>query len=109
MGCDYYIQKILRIYFEDNDYLSFVVDRERGYYFNIYDEDEEDYETKLNEYIKECLTPKMDPIIIYDNQFKNSTYETKYKSIVENFMKDCGRLFSDITKIIKVEVRSERN
>ena len=108
MGCDYYIQKMLRIYFED-DYLNCLLDRERGYYFNIYDEDEEDYETKVNEYRRKCLTPKMESILIYNNQFNNSTYETKYKSIVENFMKDCGRLFSDITKIIKLEVRYERN
>ena len=110
MGCDYYIQKVLRIYFEDDDYLCFVIGTERGYYMNIYDEDEEEYETKLNEYLKECLTPKMEPIILYNNgAFNKSTYETKYKSIVENFMKDCGKVFSDITKIIKVEDRYERN
>jgi hypothetical protein len=107
MGCDYYIQKVLRIYFED-DYLSFVVDTERGYYMDIYDEDEEDYETNVNEYIKQCLTPKMEPIIIYNGAFNKSNYDTKYKSIVESLIKDCGKKFSDITKIIKVEVRYER-
>jgi len=106
MGCDYYITKVLRIYFGDH-YLSFVIERENGYYFSIYDEDEEDYETKIEEYIKECLTPKMEPIIIYDNKF-NKTYETKYKSFVEDLLKDCGKHFSDVTKIIKVEVRYDR-
>ena len=105
MGCDYYITKVLRIYFGD-DYLSFVIERERGYYFSIYDEDE-DYETEKEEYIKQCLTPKMEPIIIYDNKF-NTTYETKY-NIVEDLLKDCCKIFSDVTKIIKVEVRYERN
>jgi len=110
MGCDYYIQKLLRIYFEDDDYLSFVVGTERGYYIDIYDEDEEDYERKINDYIKECLTPKMKPIIIYNNGvFNKPTYETKYKYIVENFMNDCGKKCSDITKIIKIEDRYERN
>ena len=107
MGCDYYIQKVLRIYFEDDDYLCFVVETERGYYMDIYDEDEEDYETKVNEYKKKCLTPDIEPIIIYNGAFNKSASETKYKSIVENFMNDCGKKFSDITKIIKVEHRYE--
>jgi hypothetical protein len=51
----------------------------------------------------------MEPIIIYDNKFNKSTYETKYKSIVENFIKNCGKNFSDITKIIKVEKIYERS
>ena len=109
MGCDYYIQQVLRIYCQDDNYLSFVIDSERGYYIDMYDEDEEDYETKVNEYIKECLTPKMEPIIIYNDKFNKSTYETKYKAMVEKFINDCGKEFSDITKIIKVEVRYERN
>ena len=106
MGCDYYIQKVLRIYFED-DYLCCIVGSERGYYMDLYDEDEEDYELKVNEYTKECLTPKMEPIILYNGSFNKSSYETKYKSIVENFMNDCGKKFSDITKIIKIEDRYE--
>ena len=92
-------------YFEDDDYLSFVIESEKGYYFSIYDKDE-DYETEKEEYIKQCLTPKMEPIIIYDNKF-NTTYETKY-NFVEDLLKDCGKHFSDVTKIIKVEVRYER-
>ena len=109
MGCDYFIIKVLDIYCENDDYLTLEIDRERGYYYYVYDSDEDDYETKVNEYIKECLTPKMEPIIIYDNKFNKSTYETKYKSIVENFIKNCGKNFSDITKIIKVVKIYERS
>ena len=110
MGCDYYIQKVLHIYCEDDDYLRFILGTERGYYLDLYDEDEEDYKTKVNEYIKGCLTPKMNPIIIYNNGvFSKPTYETKYKSMIEHFMKDCHKKYSDITKIIKVEERYERN
>lgn len=111
MGCDYYIQNELHVYFEDEDYSSLEVEREcRGCYYddNVFDESKEDYETKVNEYIKECLTPKMKPVVIYDNNFNKPLYEIKYKPIVENFMKDCGKKISDITKIIKVEVRYER-
>ena len=109
MGCDYYITEVLDIYFEDNHYLRFVIDSERGYYHHVNVEYDEDYETKVNEYIKVCLTPKIEPIVIYDNKFNKSTYETKYKSMVEDFMKDRGKMFSDITKIIKVEKIYERS
>jgi hypothetical protein len=61
--------------------LTLELNRERGYYNFIYDEDEEDYETKENEYIKKCLTPRIKPIVIYINgNFNKPTYETKYKS-----------------------------
>ena len=110
MGCDYYIIKFLRIYFENDDVLSLEIDRESGYYYYAYDSDDEDYETKVEEYIKECLTPNMESINIYcNNKFNKSNHETKYKSIVEKFMNERGRKFSDITKIIKVEERYERN
>jgi hypothetical protein len=59
--------------------------RQRKGILYLYDEDE-DYESKVNEYIKECLTPKMEPIILYNGAFNKFAYETKYKSIVENFM-----------------------
>ena len=110
MGCDYYILKNLRIYCENDYYLSLEIDRERGYYHYVYDSDDEDYETKVDEYIKKCLIPIMKPIILYNNnKFNKSNYETKYKSIVEKYMNDYGKQFSDITKIIKVELRYERN
>lgn len=108
MNSDYYIQKVLHIYLDD-EYLRFIVGTEKGYYMDIYDEDEEYYETKINEYMINCSPPKIESIIIYDNKFNKSTYETKYKYIVENFMKDCGKKFSDIIKIIKIEERYERN
>ena len=109
MGCDYYITKVLNIYCENDDYLRFVIDREKRYYHYVYDSDDEAYETEVNEYIKKCLTPQTEPIVLFNNKFIKSNYETKYKSIVERFIKDCGKKFSDITKIIKVEQRYERN
>ena len=112
MGCDYYIQKVLYIHFEDDNYLRFTIGTERGYYHSVYDSDDEteDYDRKLIEYKKKCLTPQMKPIIIYENSvFSKPIYNTKYKSMVETFTKDCGKNFSDITKIIKKEERNERN
>jgi len=110
MGCDYYIVKYLCIYFDDNDVLNFEIERERGYFLNdIGDEDEDDYDKKWEEYIKGVLTPQMKPIIIYNNgMFNKPMSETKYKSIIEQFIKDHGNKWSEITKIIKEEGRYER-
>ena len=73
-----------------------------------YDEDEEDYQEKMNEYIKITLTPRMKPILIYNNNsFNTSTFEIKYKTTVENELHDYDKKWSEITKIVKVEVRRD--
>jgi hypothetical protein len=110
MGCDYYILKLLRIYHSENEYLEIELDRERGYYDDIpFDEDADDYEDKLNEYIEQILTPKMSPITIYaNNSFNKSSCESIYKGLVENEISKLNMQWGDITKIIKVEERRER-
>jgi hypothetical protein len=113
MGCDYYIVKYLCIYFNDNDndVLNFEIERERGYFGDhLGDEDEDDYEKKREEYIKGVLTPQMKPITIYNNgMFNKPMSETKYRSSIEQFIKDHGKKCSEITKIIKEESRYERS
>ena len=109
MGCDYYIIKFLNIYYNDIDYLVIELDREKGYYNFQYDEDCDDYTDKENEYIKNCLTPEMKPIIIYiNNSFNKINSETKYKILIENEINKSGKKWCEITKIIKVEDRFER-
>jgi hypothetical protein len=61
MGCDYYIVKYLRIYYNDDTCESVKVSRENGYYYFDIDSDEENY-YKIN-----ILNPHMKPIVIYDN------------------------------------------
>ncbi len=108
MGCDYYIVKNLNIYYNDNDYLVVELNREKGYYNFEYDDDEDDYEDKVNEYIKFCLTPEMKPIIIYvNNCFNKVNFEIKYKTLIENEINKYGKKWCEITKIIKVEERYE--
>jgi hypothetical protein len=109
MGCDYYIVKSLHIYYNDNDYFEIELDRERGYYHDMYDEDQEDYDEKINEYIKHILTPKVKPIIIYNNNcFSKSLLEMKYKSLVETEINKYNKKWNEIIKIIKIESRYER-
>ena len=52
------------------------------------------------------LTPKMKPVSIYNNcKFKSLSFETKYKHFVENELNRYNKVWSEITKIIKVEER----
>jgi hypothetical protein len=109
MGCDFYIVKSLQICLNDERYLYVVLERERGYYSWDYDEDEEDYDEKVKAYKARQLTPTMKPIVVYENHgFRQSSLETKYKTLVEETIKDQGREWSDIVNVVKVEERYER-
>ena len=109
MGCEYYIFKVLHIYYNDTEYLDVTLHRKRGYYdYEEQDEDEadEDYNNRVNDYINYILTPKMKPVAIYNNcKFNSLSFETKYKHFVENELNRYNKKWSEITKIIKVEER----
>ena len=108
MGCDYYIIKVLQIYYSDNEYLEVEINRERCYY-NDYqlDEDAEDYDEQLNNYIiEDILNVKMVPITIYSNSmFNKLSCESKYKGLVENELNKHHKTIFDVVKIVKVEKR----
>jgi hypothetical protein len=88
MGCDYYIEKQLNIYFNNDDYLLLTVEKDRGYYNHNYDEDDDEYDIKVNKYKTTCLTSTFEPIIKYsNNNFNKPTTEQKYKFIIEKFIK----------------------
>lgn len=103
MGCDYFILKLLHIYYNNSEYLEIELDRQRGYYDD--DEDEEN----INKYIEHTLTPKTEDIVIYsNNNFNKPSLEEKYKILVENKIRKYRKKWCEITKIIKVEERYER-
>lgn len=110
MGCDYYIIKVLQIYYEHNEYLEFELNRERSYYrYEDFDEDADDYEVKLKEYIKNCLTVQIEPIVLYkDGAFNKTLSEIKYKTLVENQINKYDIKWHNVIKIMKVEKRHER-
>lgn len=110
MGCDYYIFKLLHVFFNETDYLEIQLDIERGYFDDLqFDEDADDYDEKVVEHIKEVLTPKVAPIMIYENgSFNKSSCESKYRLMVETEIFEHDKVWSDIIKIIKVEERRER-
>lgn len=109
MGCDYYIIKSLVIRFEDDTTSYVELERERGYYGWDYDEDEPDYQEKVAAYKERLLTPRMEPIVIYENNgFANSILETKYKLSVEDELKEQDKTWCSIVDIVKMEQRYER-
>jgi HD superfamily phosphohydrolase len=110
MGCDYYILKLLHIYYSETDYVELELTRERGYYDDLqFDEDADDYDEKVSEHIREMLTPKTEPIVIYiNNRFNKLSCAEKYKTIIETEINQRDKKWCEITKIIKVEERQER-
>jgi hypothetical protein len=99
MGCDYYTVINLYIYFNDNEYNYLTVELDRHNNNIPYDDHDEDDEEKMDEYIKSILRPKMKPIIIYDNNnFNTLSFETKYKSLVEDKINERNKKWCDIKK-----------
>ena len=107
MGCDYYIYKKLYIYYKnDRNTTLILLEHDRGYFYEInIDEDEEDYEEKIEKSIQEQLEPKMKPISIYLNDvFCKPSFEEKYKSLIlQHLPRD--KVWEDIVKIVKKESR----
>ena len=112
MGCDYYIDKDLCIYDNDDEMLSYItLEHERGYYWfcSLLDEDEEGYDVELSQYIKNKLEPNMKPIMIYNNNtFHKLLFENKYKKIIENELRILNKTWNNVNKIMKIENRYER-
>jgi len=112
MSCDYYIDKDLHIYYNNDIIISFVnLEHETGYYLfgSSLDEDEDEYETEFERYIEETLQPRMEPILIYsNNSFQKLSFENKYKKIIEGELEIFNKTLNDVYKIIKIENRYER-
>jgi hypothetical protein len=112
MGCDYYIDKNLEIYFDGKSYCSLIrLEHNSGYFYDINgDSDEEDYEKKEKESINEQLKPKMKPIVIYsEGKFMSSSFEIKYKILITDKLSRENKKWEDIRQIVKRESRYERD
>jgi len=110
MGCDYYIAKVLYIYYNNIDYLPIELYRDSCDYYYDFDIEDIDYEKKINEYKNNILISQFQPIILYDNcSFKKKTYENKYKLLIENEITRYHIKWNDIIQIIKIEERYERD
>jgi hypothetical protein len=111
MGCDYYIVKVLQVYYHNGDF-EIEVERQRRYFDyenENFDEDEDNYEEKLAQYKRGVLTPCIQPIHIYtNNTFNKPLSEMKYRGLVETELSNRNIKWSALKQIIKVELRYER-
>jgi len=112
MGCDFYIEKGLKIVLSNKSfYLWVTLERDKGYFMHDYlDEDEDGYEEKLKKSIEEYLTPKMTPIVIFEKQqlYLKELFYNKYNSIIEQELFKYNYTWEDVLKITKEEERYER-
>lgn len=113
MGCDYYILKLLHIYYNDDTFLEVELNKIGRYY--IFDEDSDEdansdeFKKQFEDFIEYVLTPKLIPVVIYNNNsFCKLNFEIKYKTLVENELNKSNKTWSEINEIIKVEKRRER-
>lgn len=110
MGCDYYICKVLSIFYEEKDecsYDSIELSRDRGYFYDSdSDSDVEDRRTfgeKYNHYLKSNFKP----LVVYtlEGGWKNDFIKSKYNDLVNKHKNYKGNPYKNktITKIIKEE------
>ena len=97
-------------------YLLIELETDKGYFnFNL-DEDDPNYDEEYKKYVKESLTPKMKPIIIYEkSKFTNNILENKYMMCIQKELdiynknnKNNKGKWENILDIQKIELRDER-
>jgi hypothetical protein len=111
MGCDYYIYKILRIYYVNEPFRSDIeLSREPGYYYDSFiDEDESNYESQIEEHYSQQHVPLMRPILVYiNNSFTSNKLENKYNKTIEERIFNDKQQFKNIIKILKIEESETR-
>jgi hypothetical protein len=117
MTYHYYVYKNLNIYYKNYNITNYQnngcnsiinLDVNKCYYwYPIIN----NYDTKYNKdyirkYLKEQLRPKIRPITIYyDNKFKYTDFENKYKKLIELQLLNDNKKWDDIVTIVKEECR----
>jgi len=97
---------VLRIYYTETEYLRLILTQKTSSYQYParIDEDTTEYESVLKEF-KESLLEMYNnqgTILIYSSpDFNKPLTETKYKDMVTTFITEHGKVWSDITKIVK--------
>jgi uncharacterized membrane protein YgaE (UPF0421/DUF939 family) len=105
MACDFYIYTYLYVYFENKtSNIPILLTNEKCYFYDSDSITEQEYEIE----IEKQLTPR-DTIQIYsNNKFKNTTYELKYKEIIQKQLNKIDKNWENISIIEIVERRIER-
>jgi len=117
MGCDYYIEKNLYIYYKDNSIGYINLKKDRGYFYEIHHDMTVDlslYNSSVevrNILKKYHLEPKEMPCLIYSHgNFTNKDLSKKYKMILEyEMMNHDYKTWDDINHIVVIEERYKRD
>ena len=115
MSCDYYIEQLLCIFFNDKRCYCMNLRRERGYYTEYDDfimnvNTQNSNLTEWEKIQKYHLTPKETPLIIYTNHsYINEYVANKYERMVEfEMIHNIDQNWCDIKDIVLYEERYER-
>ena len=114
MGCDYYIDQRLCIFYNDKSRYCINLKREKGY-FTEYDDfimniNSQSNLTKWGKIERHHLTPKAVPFVVYTNHsYINEYVADKYQAVIEyEMIHNIDRKWSDIKDIVLYEDRWER-
>jgi hypothetical protein len=114
MGYDYYIERNLHIYYNDNSHNYITLNKDRGYYsdenddFIIIARNENSNKSKWEKTREYYLTPREVPFLIYsNNSFINIYVSNQYKTLLESEM--INKTWNDIKEIVILEERYERD
>jgi len=115
MGCDYYIDHRLCIFYNDSSCYCINLKRERGYYTDYDDfimniNPQYSHLTEGEKIQQHHLTSKTSPVIVYTNSsYVNEYVAYKYKAMLEfEMMHNDYNVWDDIKEIVIVEERYER-
>lgn len=105
MGCDFYIYTYLYVFFENKlSNIPILLNSRNCYFYDSDNMSEEEYEKEK----ERQLIPRKSLLIYSNNHFENTTYEMKYKKIVEDNMNKINKTWENISNIKIVESRIER-
>ena len=109
MGCDYYIVKALEVILKEEKYpLLIELESDYGYFTDVLDSDDPEYNAKLSEIRRQQLKPVMLPIVIYENEtFMNAKLEHKYRLLIEEELFINKRSLAEVDRVDKIEYRYE--
>ena len=103
----YYVMTVLRVYYNETDYLHLILQRDVRTFYCYADEDNIMYEQEKLESKKKQLEVYPKPILIYENhRFYKPLCEKKYKEMVQSLINEYGKNWDDVTRIVKVEEKT---
>jgi len=107
MGCDYYLNTYICIFYNDNTKSEIILERERGYFNTNFciDNNNPRYYEIIDENFEKQIQDIKNPFIIYENnEWKiDEILKNEYEYIIKNILENAGKEMNEIIKIEKIE------